>query len=361
MADRARFSWLVEHDKNGYLLLNSDGVIQYANASAQTLLHLPQNSIGVEFHSHVVQYYFPHPVETWNEWLKDPSPCYLVQPETPQARAFWLLVDAMDATFEWKSSRVVRIIDITENLSMHQDMRNFHSVITHKMRTPVSLLVSSMSLVEAKLDVLTDKELKEFIKVAMKGVNRLASEVRDVLAYIDAPLFLQRGKKLKLSALPTLVQASQTQARITELSLTMPKEVSDCEMAITDYAFGLILDELLENSRKFHPQQTPQVEIVVESASSNNLICMIIRDNGATLTAEQLIWAQRPYHQGEKFFTGEVPGMGLGIPLISTLIWQVGGQIRISNREDRSGISVVLSIPAQEKNDGKLSTNPDRR
>jgi K+-sensing histidine kinase KdpD len=324
-------------------------IIQYANASAQTLLHLPQNSIGVEFPSHVMQYYFPHPVETWNEWLNDPSPCYLVQPETPKARAFWLLVDAMDATFECKSSRVVRITDVTENLSMHQDMRNFHSAITHKMRTPVSLLVASMSLVEAKLNLLSENEIRDFVKVAVRGVNRLADEVRDVLAYIDAPLLLQRGNKLKLSALPSLVQASQAQAGITDLSLNISKEIPDGEMAITDYAFGLILDELLENSRKFHPQQTPQVEIVVEPANFNNLICVNIRDNGATLTAEQLIWAQRPYHQGEKFFTGEVPGMGLGIPLISTLIWQVGGQIRISNREDRSGIAVVLSLPIQEK------------
>ena len=52
-----------------------------------------------------------------------------------------------------------------------------------------------------------------------------------------------------------------------------------------------------------------------------------------------------PYIQGEKYFTGEAPGMGLGLPLVATLVWQVGGEVRLANRTDGSGVEVTLLMP----------------
>jgi two-component system cell cycle response regulator len=63
-----------------------------------------------------------------------------------------------------------------------------------------------------------------------------------------------------------------------------------------------------------------------------------------TLTPEQLDQAWTPYYQGEKHFTGEVPGMGLGLATIATIIWGVGGICRIANRADRPGVVVELTV-----------------
>ncbi len=69
-------------------------------------------------------------------------------------------------------------------------------------------------------------------------------------------------------------------------------------------------------------------------------------DNGLTLNPEQLQWVWTPYVQSEKYFTGEAPGMGLGLPLVATLIWQAGGQVQLYNRFDGPGIVVELDVPA---------------
>lgn len=76
---------------------------------------------------------------------------------------------------------------------------------------------------------------------------------------------------------------------------------------------------------------------------------MAVKDDGIRLTAEQLNWARLPYFQGEKFFTGETPGMGLGLPTVTSIIWQVGGQVTISNRTDCPGVVVSLSIPLADE------------
>jgi K+-sensing histidine kinase KdpD len=57
------------------------------------------------------------------------------------------------------------------------------------------------------------------------------------------------------------------------------------------------------------------------------------------------VWA--PYFQAEKSFTGQVSGMGLGLPLVAALVWNVGGTSRLYNRIDRAGVVVELTLPLE--------------
>jgi nitrogen fixation/metabolism regulation signal transduction histidine kinase len=68
-------------------------------------------------------------------------------------------------------------------------------------------------------------------------------------------------------------------------------------------------------------------------------------DNGLTLSPEQLTNVWTPYYQGEKYFTGEAQGMGLGLALVATLVWNVGGTCTLSNQADGSGVVVGLLVP----------------
>ncbi|MEJ5225945.1 MAG: ATP-binding protein, partial [Anaerolineales bacterium] len=70
-------------------------------------------------------------------------------------------------------------------------------------------------------------------------------------------------------------------------------------------------------------------------------------DDGIHLSPEQLQWVWLPYVQGEKDFTGELPGMGLGFPMVATLVWQAGGDLRLRNRPDTPGVIVDMTIPLE--------------
>lgn len=345
MAERARFSWIVENNNDGYLLLSSDGIIQYANSSAQTFLHLPHECAGIDITPHILKHYSPYPLDIWDEWLKTPAPCYLVQTETLNARAYWLLLEAIDMPVKSDNSRVVRVRDVTETMSTHHDMRKFHKAVTHKLRSPFSTLVMSMSMLENKLQTISEDEIKEFVRLSMDSINYLTRDVNRVLDYIDTPLAMESSIPLEIRSLPEIIKSAQVELGLNDIQLTIHPGLSASCLAITDYAFELVLGELLENSKKFHPEQTPRIEIMVEPVGMENMIQVAVKDDGIRLTAEQLNWARLPYFQGEKFFTGETPGMGLGLPTVTSIIWQVGGQVTISNRADCPGVVVSLSIP----------------
>jgi K+-sensing histidine kinase KdpD len=109
-----------------------------------------------------------------------------------------------------------------------------------------------------------------------------------------------------------------------------------------------ILWEVLENAKKFHPRHEPAIQVFGFHMKSQE-VGIWIGDDGRTLSPEQLAQVWTPYYQAEKSFTGEVSGMGLGLPMVASLIWGVGGRCRMYNRPGEPGVIVELIVPVQEE------------
>ncbi len=60
---------------------------------------------------------------------------------------------------------------------------------------------------------------------------------------------------------------------------------------------------------------------------------MKIRDDGTTLNEEELAKATAPYYQGDN----TKAGMGLGLGMISSILWELDGDLQIANRETMKG------------------------
>ena len=346
VTDLTRFTWMASHTPDGYLLLDRSNIIHFANENAQVLLNLPDDYLGLPF-MHVVEYRFePEPKEVWANWVDEPAPCFLVQPESPTARAAWVMLDALDTPLGAEQHRIVHLKDVTERMSIYQDMRRFHTVVAHKLRTPVSMLVSSMSLLKSRLDQLSAEELKDLVRSSVKGVDRMASQVQEILTYIDAPLALNLGEPVVLESIPKIVRVICEPLQLRHVTVSLPDHLAKMVIAFTNEALESVLYELLLNARKFHPEKNPTVEISIEQIEEGYIRIRIV-DNGQTLSTEQLSWAWLPYVQGEKDFTGELPGMGLGFPMVATLTWKAGGDLSLRNRDDGVGVIVELKLPLE--------------
>lgn len=344
--DLTRFSWMVDHAHEGYLVIDVAGAIHYANERAINLLNMSDDFIGLPFTRVVEKQYMPEPVEAWENWQDDPAPCFLVQPEGPTARAVWVVLEALDTPMGTEYQRIVRLRDVTERMSLYHDMRKFHTAINHKLRTPVSMLYTSLSIISNQIANLTPEEIKKMMGTAIRGADRLAEEVRNIITYLDAPLALNLGQPIKLEKLPEMVSTVAERLRVKNVVFSMPEGICDTVIGLTPDALEMILHELLENSYKFHPQHTPRVEISVQR-TENGFVHMRVADDGMNLSVEQLAWAWLPYFQSEKDFTGEMPGTGLGFPMVATLIWKAGGTLGLRNRPDRTGVIVDLNIPLE--------------
>ena len=346
ITDLTRFNWMASHAADGYLLLDKSGVIHYANERAHTLLNLPEDYLGLPFVAVVEHSFKVEPEDVWANWADEPASCFLVQLETPTARAAWVRLDTLDTVLGVEQHRIVRLEDVTERMSIYQDMRRFHTVVAHKLRTPMSVMFSNLSIIKNKMDMLSPDEIKDYVASSIDNAYRLVDEIRQILSFIDAPLALSVGEPVKLGLLPEIAMQLCQELKLRNVIFSIPSDLHESKLALTQEALEMILHELFENARKFHPEHDPRIEISV-TETKPGYINIRVTDDGLTLSPEQLSWAWLPYVQGEKDFTGELPGMGIGFPMVATLTWKAGGELWLRNRSDGPGVIVELKIPLE--------------
>jgi len=351
MMERARFDWVVEHADEGYLTLDATGAITYANSSARNLFSLPTDPnapITGTFLEWAQQQYTLMPPAAWQDWpqLADPSlPLYLIRPQDQQSEAVWYQLSVLDLPWGADGKLFVRISEVTRTVSYTQEMWSFQSAISHKFNTPLSSILLASGLVRYYGEKHNVPELIEYSRAIESGARRLEGELNDIVEYVNAPSIMRTGANMPLKDLLDLINQTAQDLKLEAVKLiTKNEDLMARSLQVSTRAMQIIMWEILENAKKFHPGQVPSVEIVALSSQTNRVLISIC-DDGISLPPEQLARAVIPYYQGEKTFTGEVVGMGLGLPTVASLVWAAGGGIRLYNRPDRPGVVVELDLP----------------
>jgi signal transduction histidine kinase len=346
--ERAKFEWAISQAEEGYVVLDKAGRLSYANPSARLFLELaeqdPPDSAGT--FADVTAAYHRHPAEAWESWPGKDSACprYLVRPETEHARAFWLRVDVLDTAAIPDGNRVIRLSNVTEQIIQARDRRSFQSLISHKLRTPLIGMRSGLEFLQQMKGDLSPDEEAGLVSGALAGAVRLHNDVEGIVNFLTRTS--SPGQTCHTGQLPSLVAALCESMSLPPARVSLAPELAAVELPLSEPDCDLILRELLGNAKKFHPDKQPQLEISMQPAGPQQ-VSLTVSDDGLTLSPEQLHRALMPYVQGEKYFTGQVPGMGLGLALVSSLLWGVGGECFIRNRTPGPGVTVTLQVPVR--------------
>lgn len=346
LAERERLSWVLEQSPDGYVLLDSMGRIVRANPRAQLYLGLVEDAGADLFLDVVDRQYRREPESAWADWPEPgAAPRYLVRAETTTATAFWLGVALLQPRGS-SVERIVQLRDVTARILTHQDMRAFHSLISHKLRTPLFGLLGGLDMLADPDMELSAAEMREMATAAHEGAERLQQALQGIMAYIGAPVLCGDSGGFALVALPGRVAETAAALDLGGVSVHLAPGVEAVRVAFSPRALDLVLLELLENARKFHPTCTPRVQVRAALGAAGT-VRLTVEDDGLSLSPEQIAQAFLPYVQGEKYFTGEAAGLGLGLAQVASLVWGVGGTARLYNRAEGSGVIVELTLPGQ--------------
>lgn len=356
--ERARFVWVIENDRDGYLILDEQGAIQYANAAARLLFNLPPGEedqpIG-SFIERAQQNFMQVPPSQWKNWPEienEEAALYLVkQPEQNNENAEtlrrpqWFEVRLLDLPWGTKQQRLLRVQEITDRMALQLETWSFQAAVNHKLMTPLSNILLSVQLMKMLAKTQETQDLLEIVDGVEAGFRRLEGEIKDILQFVHAANLANVGNNLPIADLESLVGHIAQSLSIDELTYQNEAPILPQQrLMLSHRAMQVILWEILENSKKFHPQLAPSVKVTL-NVDPQGVAVIQVCDNGTALSPQDLSNALKPYYQGEKLFTGEVSGMGLGLPTVAALVWQVGGDIALRNRQDRPGLIVELRIP----------------
>lgn len=349
-AERARFVWAVEHADDGVLILGPDDHLRYANPRACQMLSLNTAALGeLPFLALAVQQFKLTPAEAWSSWPEPISaevPRYLVRPESRTAGERWLVVELLPPSVG-DDARVLRLRDVTEQITSQREMWTFHAMLGHKLRTPLVGILGGLNILHGGATTMDRDSIARIVDVSLAGARRLRAAIEDILHYLRPPADVYGVEGFIVANLAALIAQLGGELQVAQLAVDYAPALAERRLAVSRHGVEVVLREVLENCVKFHPNHQPAIDVELFLGAPNELhIC--VGDDGAGLPPEQLTLAWRPYYQGERSFTGQIEGMGLGLALVARIVYAVGGHCELANRTDRQGAAVTLVLPLLE-------------
>lgn len=341
---QAQLLWALERAHDGYLLIDPAERLTYSNAQARRYLGLadaPHQPPHQPFRELVARQFRAEPSAAWAAWPEATSAQrYLVRPAGASA-SLWLQVELLDQAQPAQQNRVIRLQDVTALMTAQRQTWTFHSFLSHKLRTPLTSVIVGAGILHRHLAAFPT-DLAMIVETTYGGAQRLKETIDAVFRYLEAPGDVDKGTGADCTTIPALVDRIAAELGIADLRITATIDQA-VHLTIDTTMLELILTELFVNARKFHPQQHPA--LCVELHCTTESARLSILDDGLTLSPDDLLRIAQPYQQIDPDFTGQIPGVGLGLATIARICWAAGGNWRIMNRSDQPGVLVILEFP----------------
>lgn len=344
-SERESFRWVIDQSQAGYVLLADDGTLRYANEAAQRLLKLPTDETaraGIALAEHLPQHFNVDHPERLRHLAAEATELSLVRPENADQAARWLAVRSYPPA-AGEHAAVVQVRDVSDATHLTHAIWTFENLVSHKLRTSLNGLLGAVELLTEHPGDLGAAEREEFAGMAREAAGQLRDVVTGILDHTLTPAREQPLEGTVGKRLPPLVRAIADELGLAGHTCVVSPDTADQPVRMSEGHLLFVLTELLRNAVKFHPHESPRVSVELTTTDTDRVL-LTVRDDGRHVPAEQLEQLTIPYFQGGRSFTGETPGMGLGLAKVASLARTYGGSLRVTNRSDRPGLVVAVEV-----------------
>jgi PAS domain S-box-containing protein len=223
---------------------------------------------------------------------------------------------------------------------LHELKTRFVSMASHEFRTPLTTMMSSLSLV-TKYGEQNDKEkqIKHVSKIKT-AINHLTDILNDFLSVSK----LEEGRiennpeemdlKSFIEEIISEMRGMASQGQNIKLNYSGNEQVALDKKLVRNILFNLI-----SNALKFSPDGQ-EVEVLVQSLNSS--VKIQVKDNGIGISE------QDQKHLFERFFRGHnathIQGTGLGLNIVAKYAELMNGTIDFESKEN-AGTTITIIIP----------------
>jgi signal transduction histidine kinase/HAMP domain-containing protein len=241
--------------------------------------------------------------------------------------------------------RILTVRDITEQASEEHFKRNFLSLISHKLLTPLTVMQCGVNLMQDGLLGDLNSEQRENADTLGEQFRKMQTLIEKLVSFVA----LEGGsldRSVETIHLPALVSelAGDLAVRFPEKRTVVVMDPSSggTTISFNRKYLALMLGQLLENGLKFNHSDPARVTVSCREEDLNAVIT--VADNGTGIPPEYTGRIFEKFFQIEKYFTGNVEGAGLGLAYVKKIVETFGGQIEVAT-EPGKGSSFTVRLP----------------
>jgi PAS domain S-box-containing protein len=348
--ERKMFEAVLHHVSDGIMVLDRNGRIASLNLAAARLLNLDQeNAAGKDL---VDWLYRAFLVSVPRQMLVRPSEKSLrfeiSRPEQPNSAPLFLAasLDVIPLAGGRIAGTVWTIRDVTGSKKESKLHRSFLSLVSHKLRSPIACITEHISLLQ-------DGLLGELSAEQRKSVGRLQDQSSRLKELVDKMLtFIQTDEAVSDQAADAFMLNEALESAVSrviarhpgkkvQVTYELPKDLY--ALGIAQDHFQVVIDHLVDNGIKFCDKPVAQITMGYRKSLAGQHEFTVM-DNGSGIPSEEFERIFQEFYQLDKYFTGNVAGVGLGLALARRLVEKAGGRMWVSSELGR-GTTFHFTLP----------------
>jgi len=351
--EKKKLDAIVEGMSDGIIILDPDFRLVRCNTAARRLLGLKAKlSSGFSLLDHLFGSFKLSMRRTQIEkGKKKEEPVRIVRPETDRLKALYISgkIARLRDPLGNLSSIVITLRDVTEMVKEELQKEAFLSSISHKLRTPATVLTGMLRLLnDETFGNLTDNQ-KNFINKVHESAGTISQLIEKLIAFntLTRKELMMEGEFIELAAFMEgfMKRVMQNYAhRRIQWKIADFREVPP--VFFNALQMEMIFWHLIDNAVKFNDKSSPVVRITTRLLRKSR-VEITITDNGPGIPSEnhELVFTQ--FYQYERIYTGNVEGLGLGLSMVKKILEDWGQRISLDSDIGR-GSSFRFTLPTRE-------------
>jgi signal transduction histidine kinase/HAMP domain-containing protein len=221
---------------------------------------------------------------------------------------------------------------------------DFFATVSHELRSP-------LTTIEGYLEMLTEDDAgpvtprqRTMLATIGRSAARLHNLVDDVftLAKLESSAFAVEMHPLSVAdVVISAVDAVRPSAAAANLRLTCPPPAVDLIVSGNRGQLERVLINLLSNAVKFTPERG---EVEVATAGDDDTAVIWVRDTGIGIPSCDQKELFTRFYRASNAVARRIPGTGLGLTIVRTIVTGHGGELGLESREDE-GTTVTVRLP----------------
>lgn len=258
------------------------------------------------------------------------------------------------------TSALIVYSDISEQKKVEMDMQlalkkeqdlnelksRFISMASHEFRTPLSVILSSTTLIDRYNELGRHAKNKKYIKKILNNVNNLEIILNDFLCLGK----LDEGKIIPTLEYLDIIQFSRSLVEEIELhtkkgqTITITNSDTTLPVRLDPKLLRHILTNLLSNATKYSPENT---DISIVLVNKSETVSITLTDHGIGIPEEE----QENLFQ--RFFRAEnaanIEGTGIGLNIVKRYVELMQGTVTFKSKLNQ-GSTFTVELPKNNMN-----------